>query len=557
MQEILGNLKSLGAKRLTGIGVVFVGLVAAILIGINTILAPTYTALYRDLSPTSASRIVTSLEQAGFRVSLSTDGSVVSIPKEDIPRARMLLADVGLPADGMPGWELFDDTSGMGMNSFLQKVNRLRALEGELARSVQTIDGIEAARVHLVLPEREAFSRSRPEPSASVIIKHRRGGEINRRQGMAIRALVASAVPDLSPQKVTVLSATGETILAEDETTSSGGGLHSQKRELEDQMARKIAGILSARVGVGNARVEVNVDLSTVRQVTRSERFDPEGQVVRSTETREQTSRDQQAVSQEVGVAGNLPSPFGEEGAAGSGSVNETQNTDEIVNFEIGSTLTETVSEPGAVERVSVAALVDGSYVTDDEGNVTFVPRDSEELERLAELIRASIGFDAARGDLVSVDSLQFLEIERDVDGPIGTSWSGAFLENLPAILRGLFSLILLVAVLAFGVRPALRMLLEKPAAPTGVEGESGSTPGLPDGTANIQMIAPGSTSSATQSGIVLPPGAVDDAETVRIASVQGGVSRKAIQGVDALVSQKPDAAKNAVDNWLASNATG
>lgn len=557
MQEILGNLKSLGAKRLTGIGVVFVGLVAAILIGINTILAPTYTALYRDLSPTSASRIVTSLEQAGFRVSLSTDGSVVSIPKEDIPRARMLLADVGLPADGMPGWELFDETSGMGMNSFLQKVNRLRALEGELARSVQTIDGIEAARVHLVLPEREAFSRSRPEPSASVIIKHRRGGEINRRQGMAIRALVASAVPDLSPQKVTVLSATGETILAEDETTSSGGGLHSQKRELEDQMARKIAGILSARVGVGNARVEVNVDLSTVRQVTRSERFDPEGQVVRSTETREQTSRDQQALSQEVGVAGNLPSPFGEEGAAGSGSVNETQNTDEIVNFEIGSTLTETVSEPGAVERVSVAALVDGSYVTDDEGNVTFVPRDTEELERLAELIRASIGFDAARGDLVSVDSLQFLEIERDVDGPIGTSWSSAFLENLPAILRGVFSLFLLVAVLVFGVRPALRMLLEKPAAPTGVEGESGSTPGIPDGTANIQMIAPGSTNSATQSGIVLPPGAVDDAETVRIASVQGGVSRQAIQGVDALVSQKPDAAKNAVDNWLASNATG
>ena len=557
MQEILGNLKSLGAKRLIGIGVVFVGLMAAILIGMNTILAPTYTALYRDLSPTSASRIVTSLEQAGFRVNLSSDGSVVSIPKEDVPRARMLLADVGLPTDGMPGWELFDDTSGMGMNSFLQKVNRLRALEGELARSVQTIEGIEAARVHLVLPEREAFSRSRPEPSASVIIKHRRGGEISRRQGMAIRALVASAVPDLSPQKVTVLSATGETILAQDETTSSGGGLHSQKREIEDQMARKIAGILSARVGMGNARVEVNVDLSSVRQITRSERFDPEGQVVRSTETREQTSRDQQPASQEVGVAGNLPSPFGEDGAAGTGSVNESQNIDEIVNFEIGSTLTETVSEPGAVERVSVAALVDGSYVTDDDGRVSFVPRDTEELERLAELIRASIGFDPARGDMVSVDSLQFVEIERDAGGPIGASWSGAFLENLPAIMRGVFSLVLVVAVLAFGIRPALRMLLESPTAPASLEGGSGTGPGIADGTANVQMIASGSAEGGAQSGVVLPPGTAGDAETVRIASVQGGVSRQAVEGVGALVSEKPGAAKDAVENWLASNATG
>ena len=176
MQDIIANLRSLGPKKLAVLGGAFIGVIAAVFIGMNTALAPTYTPLYSELSPTSASRIVSSLEQAGFRVSLSSDGSVVSIPQEDVPRARMVLADIGLPADGMPGWELFDDKSGMGMNTFLQKVNRLRALEGELARSVQTIDGIEAARVHLVFPEREAFSRSRPDPSASVIIKHRRGG---------------------------------------------------------------------------------------------------------------------------------------------------------------------------------------------------------------------------------------------------------------------------------------------------------------------------------------------------------------------------------------------
>lgn len=556
MQDILANLKSLGSKKLIVLGGAFVGLMAAVFIGMNTVLAPTYTPLYSELSPTSASRIVSSLEQAEFKVSLSSDGSVVSIPQEDVPRARMVLADIGLPADGMPGWELFDDKSGMGMNTFLQKVNRLRALEGELARSVQTIEGIEAARVHLVLPEREAFSRIRPDPSASVIIKHRRGGDISRRQGMAIRALVASAVPDLAPQKVTVLSSTGETILAEDETTSGDTGLYSRKSEIEDRMASKIAGILSARVGPGNARVEVNVDLSTVREVTRSERFDPEGQVIRSTETREQSSRDQQAASQEVGVAGNLPSPFGNDGGAGGGTVNETQNINEIVNFEIGSTLTETVSEPGAVQRVSVAALVDGSYVADEEGDVTFVPRSPEELERLAELIRASIGFDAERGDQVSVDSLQFVEIAREVEGPLGASLSSTVTANLPAILRGTFALALVAAVLALGIRPLLRMLLESPPDAAALEGPA-ETPAIGDPISPTQMLAPADSVGGSQSGVILQPGLAEDAETVRIASVQGGVSRLKIEGVGALVAERPAAAKDAVESWLTSTTTG
>ena len=552
MQDILANLKSLGPKKLGVLGGVFLALVTAVFFGMSLIMAPTYTALYSELSPTSASRVVSSLEQAGFNVSLSSDGSVVSVPKEDIARARIVLADIGLPTDGMPGWELFDDMNGMGMNSFLQKVNRLRALEGELARSVQTIDGIEAARVHLVLPEREAFSRSRPEPSASVVLKHRRGGEVSRRHGLAIRALVASAVPGLSPQKVTVLSSTGETIIAEDDSNSAKAGLYSRKSEIEDRLASKIAGILSARVGVGNARVEVNVDLSTIRQVTRSERFDPEGQVVRSTETREQTSRDQQAASQEVGVSGNLPSPFGDD-AGGSGSVNESQNVDEIINFEIGSTMTETVTEPGSVERVTVAALVDGSYATDDDGNVTFTPREAEELERLAELIRASIGFNAERGDTVSVDSLQFVEIVQDVDGMVGSSFMSVIMDSLPSILRGLFSLALVVVVLAVGIKPAIRMLLEPPAQVPSLEATP-EAPGIGDASANVQMIESGGTA---QSGVVLPPSSDQDDETVSIASIQGGVSKVKVEGVGALVSNKPEAARDAVENWLASPAAG
>ena len=317
-------------------------------------------------------------------------------------------------------------------------------------------------------------------------------------------------------------------------------------------MASKIAGILSARVGMGNARVEVNVDLSTVRQVTRSERFDPEGQVVRSTETREQTSRDQQAVSQEVGAAGNLPSPFDNDAAGGAGGASETQSVDEIVNFEIGNTQTETVTEPGAIERVSVAALVDGTYVTDDEGNVTYAPREQAELDRLGELIRASIGFDAARGDTVSVDSLQFVDIATSIEGPSASAMSNLVSANLPAFLRGLFALAIVGAVLLLGLRPALRMLLESPPETPALADATGSdAPAIGDATAATPQIA--AQAGGVHSGIVLPPGEHEDIETVQIASVQGGVSRMKVENMGALVTERPEAATQTVQGWLSS----
>ncbi|MEL6802019.1 MAG: flagellar basal-body MS-ring/collar protein FliF [Pseudomonadota bacterium] len=435
------------------------------------------------------------------------------------------------------------------MNTFLQKVTRLRALEGELARSIQTINGIDAARVHLVLPEREAFARHRPEPSASVIISAARGNAIGRRQGAAIRALVASAVPDLAPQRVTVLSSSGETILGEDTAGAGDATLHSRQSEIEDRISRKITDILNARVGVGNARVEVNVDLSTVRQVTRSERFDPEGQVVRSTETREQTSRDQQPGGPEVGTAGNLP-PFNADGVAGGGAVAESQVTGETINYEIASTLTETVAEPGAIQRISVAALVDGVYEIGDDETATYSEREEAELERLAQLIRAAIGFDASRGDMVSVDSLQFVNISHEIEGPVGGSLGQMVQAYLPSVLRGVFALVLVVAVLAFGVRPVVRMLLEAPQANAQISAEGTDAVAIADGGAQVQQLPQGGA-AAGQSGMVLGPGGMADQDTVQVAAIQGGVSRQAIEGVGGLVSERPELATQAVQSWL------
>ncbi|PJE33999.1 flagellar M-ring protein FliF, partial [Pseudooceanicola lipolyticus] len=459
MQSLLSNLQSLGRMRLALLGGTGLVLLLALFFGLRMVMAPDYVQLYSGLTPATASSVIDTLEQDGFRVQLSDSGSTISVPRESLPRARMALADQGLPSDGTPGWELFDDTSGLGMNSFLQRVNRLRAMEGELARSIQTIDGVAAARVHIVLPEREAFSRERPDPSASVIVRGAASRTISRRQGNAIRALVAAAVPDLSPMRVTVLSASGETILAEEGEGAAEVTLQSVRAGIEERMAQNITQILSARVGAGNARVQVSVDLNGERQVVRQQSFDPAQRVVRSTETTEESNEDRELAAGEVGVNGNIPAELADGADAEGGNSNTSERTREIVNYEIGKTESETIREPGEVRRLSVAVLVNGIYNIADNGEVDYAERDAEELARLEELVKSAVGFDEARGDIVSVDSLRFMDYSMDVGDPVRPSMGQLVSEHFGSILRGVMALALVTAILGFGVRPLMRQL--------------------------------------------------------------------------------------------------
>ncbi|SFP65395.1 flagellar basal-body MS-ring/collar protein FliF [Tranquillimonas alkanivorans] len=580
MKAILDNLKSLGRTRLIALGATGVGLVAALLFGLNAVMAPSYAPLYSELSPAGAADIVSTLEQAGFAVDVSPDGTTVSVPRTDLARARMSLAERGLPDQGVPGWELFDNASGLGMNTFMQRVNRLRALEGELARSIQTIDGVDAARVHLVLPEREAFSRDRPEPSASVIVRGRARHAISRRQGQAIRALVASAVPEMSPGRVTVLSATGETILAEDGDGTSDITLQSVRASIEERMARNVSQILTARVGAGNARVQVSVDLTSEREVVVSRSFDPSQQVARSIETREEEVEDRENASGEVGVGNNLPEELQDGGANGPQSTNSRTRTDEIVNYEIGSTESETTREPGDIERVSVAVLVNGIYDTLPNGDVEYRERPAEELERLGELVKTAIGFNEARGDTVSIDSLRFMDYSMELGEPVGRSMAAVISDSLPSILRGLFALAVMALILFFGMRP-LRALIEPkkiedetPALTSDAQGypaltaegqqaaaqqaQIAATPGALQPQAGQTAIAPagGGTALAApvagaeaRSGDVLDP--VQDGEVVRLAAVHGGVDRKRLNSVGELAESHPDETLNVVRGWL------
>lgn len=457
MQQILDNLASLGRQRLIIMGAAAFAIAVSLILGLMVVSSPDRAPLYKNLSASSAGAIEVALTSAGFDAQVSPDQTEVTVPRPDLARARMVIAEMGLPIDGKLGWEIFDERNAMAMNSFMQRVNRLRAMEGELARSIQTLDDVQSARVHLVLPEREPFSRVRPEPRASVIVRAALGRAIERSQAVAIRALVASAVPELSPEHVTVLSAKGETILGD----TIGGSdverpVQAARTAIEDRLARQVEDILSARVGAGNVRVRVNVDLTTAREVVVQEIFDPEQQIVRSTESRTE-SRSELDQAGNVGVENNIPEAL-QDGAGADAARSSQENTGETVEYEIGTTRREIVREAGEVERISVAVLVNGIYNVDG-GDVVFTERSPEELDQLNQLVRTAVGFNEARGDTVSVASLRFMDYSMEMGEPISQSLMDRLAENIIPILRGMLGVMVVALILVLGVRPLIRQL--------------------------------------------------------------------------------------------------
>lgn len=548
MQPFLDNLRSLGVTRLVVLSVTLIVFILVVLFGVRMATTPTFAPLYSGLSLAGSSQVVQALESAGFQVELDAGGTVIRVPQSDVARARMALAEQGLPNEGAPGWELFDGASGLGMNTFMQQISRLRALEGELARSIRTIQGVEAARVHLVLPDREAFSRARPEPSASVIVQTRSGYSLSHRQALAIRSLVASAVPGLTGSRVTILSATGEAILPENGEMDATVGALSVA--IEERMSRNIADILSARVGAGNVRISVAVSLNNEREIIRSEAFDPDGQVARSTEVREESAEDRTGAADAVDVDQNIPPSLAGGDTSGTGSFRRTQTNNTVTNFEIGTTQRELVREPGQVDRVSVAVLVNGIFTINDQGERVYQERTAQELEQLAELVRTAVGYSADRGDSVTVESLQFADYLASIEPPAQPSLTELMTQNFDLILRGLFALLLVLMALLLGVRPVLKSLLAKnaPAASAAM-----GAPAMPGSGPAPQGIAGPVGAYATQVPMTTAQGVQTAQETLlmNLKSVEGRVQASLITSLKSLVESDNDRALRVLQTWL------
>ena len=378
-----------------------IGFFAFVIMRVTT---PQMTTQYTLLSLEDSSSIK-DLERQGVAYELRNEGGIILVPKDKVTRLRMKLAEGGLPKGGGVGYEIFDKSDALGTTSFVQNINHLRALEGELARTIRGIDRIQAARVHLVLPERPLFSRETPEPSASIVVRVR--GALEPQQIRAIRHLVASSVNGLKPQRVSIVDESGQ-LLADGATSDVDQAAGDERRAtFEKRLRKQVQDIVSSIVGQGRARVELSADFDYNKITQTSDKFDPEGRVLRSSQTREESSASGSDGGQ-VTVNNELP---GTPPNNNSTTVrDQSKKTEETNNSEISRTTKTEVTEAGRVNRISVAVLVDGSYSKSENGELVYKERSKEELDRIAALVRSAIGFDQKRGDQVEVVNLKFAE---------------------------------------------------------------------------------------------------------------------------------------------------
>jgi flagellar M-ring protein FliF len=540
VQDVIQFIRSLGAARIAAMVAVTVALIGFFAFIMMRVTAPQMTPLFTDLSFEDSTAIVKDLERQGIPYELKSDSAIVLVPKDKVTRLRMRLAEGGLPKGGGIGYEIFDKSDALGATSFVQNINHLRALEGELARTIRAIDRVQAARVHLVLPERALFSRDKAEASASIVLKVR--GPLEPQQVRAIRHLVASAVNELKPERVSIVDETGR-LLADGARTETALGLSADERQtaFERRLREQVETIVTSVVGPGRARVQLTADFDFNRVTQTSEKFDPEGRVMRSSQTREESSASNDGKDGQVTVGNELPGAARPPGDNNS-TREQSKKSEEILNYEISRSTKTEVTEGGRVNRISVAVLVDGAYTKNDKGETTYQPREKEEIDRIAALVRTAIGFDQKRGDQVEVVNLRFAEVPANViPEPTGLMSFLTFTKDdvMHWIELGVMLLLALI-VLLLVVRPLVRRILESESAPSG--------------NANVAAaIAGGDVQAAIAQEIKAVPS--QTSKMIDMAQVQGQVHAQSVQKVGELADSNPNETISIIRSWLHENA--
>ena len=502
---------------------------------IMRVTTPPMTTLFTDLSYEDSSAIIKDLERQGIPYDMKNDGAVIMVPKDKVTRLRMKLAEGGLPKGGGVGYEIFDKSDALGSTSFVQNINHLRALEGELARTIKAIDRIQAARVHLVLPERPLFSRETPEPSASIVLRVR--GALEPQQVRAIRHIVASAVNGMKAQRVSIVDEAGQLLAngASGDTAGDDGSGDERRAAFERRMRDQVETIVSSVVGSGRARVQLTADFDYNKITQTSDKFDPEGRVLRSSQSREESSATSNATDGQVTVNNELPGSQGQNGT--NTAKDQSKKSEEINNYEISRVTKTEVTEAGRVNRISVAVLVDGSYSKNDKGEIVYAARPKEELDRIAALVRSAIGFDQKRGDQVEIVNLKFAESPSVIPAETPKGLLGMFQFTKDDIMYFVelgVMLVLGLIVVFMVVRPLLkRVLAADPAAELPAPLPSPPEAALP---------TPQQISNATS-------------QMIDVAQVQGQVHAQSVHRVGELADRNPNETANIIRQWLSEPA--
>jgi len=528
-----------GIGRLTVVLGVAAG-VAAVLVAVMLRIGQAPDALlYSNLDLREASEISSALDGAGIKYESKGDGSTIFVNRDDVGAARLMLAGKGLVTSGSVGYELFDNQSVLGQTEFQQNLNEQRALQGELSRTIMSMRGITSARVQIAMPRRELFQSDGVEPTAAVVVGVS-GRALSASQVDAIRNVVASSVPNLKPEKVTLTDTANRTLAA----GSSADGFSSAsaldaKNTTEAQLQARIKDIVEGVVGVGAARVQVTADIDHSRSTTQELRYDPDGQVVRSTSTNGTESTDTTGAS-DGGATATNNIPGGEAPNTTPIGSSDTANT-ETTNYEISNTTTTTIKEAGEVKKLAVSVVVDDVRVPSADGKApaTYTARTPEQIEQIKSLVAAAVGIDEARGDKIEVLNVGFTHDVADMGGTEAGSSLFDFTKN--DIMRGIELLVLLITgllLIFFVLRPLLK---------TAQGGGGGGVPALagPGGVTALQ------TSSGGGGEMAQLAGPSDMEKRLDMARVEGQVKASSVKMVADFVEKNPDESTAILRNWV------
>jgi flagellar M-ring protein FliF len=545
---LLESMSKFGAGRLAAMMAVTLAMMGFFAFVIMRVSQPTMGLLYSDLSSQDAAQVIKELDARSIRYEIRPDGSTILIAKSDVPKLRMELAGKGLPSGGGVGYEIFDKGDAFSSTSFVQNINHIRALEGELSRTIRSISRVQAARVHLVLPERKLFERDREPPRASIALKL--AGDLDASQVRAIRHLAASAVEGLKPERVSIVDEKGRLLAdgAQGDKNLAGLGFEERQTAVERKLKSQVEEIVASIVGSGRARVQVQADLDMNRIESRSETFDPESRVARSSQTRTESQVSNEAREGGVSVGNELPGAQGQQPGQQPQQRDASNKNEEVVNYEISRTTRNEVLEGGRVKRLSVAVLVDGIYPKAASGEPTYQPRPQEELERIGQLVRTAIGFDKNRGDQVEIVNLRFAEAPAKLDLTEPTLMQQLFSFGKDDILRmvelaviGLLTIIVLFTV----VRPLLRQVVapevfRKSPALAAAAGMAGMSAGAL------------SYDPSNPAGPALPREPETPSERMlAIAQIKGQIKAQSVDKIGQMVKENPEDSTAVIRTWI------
>lgn len=536
VNNFIQNIKNLSPGRLASIAAVAIFLISFFVYLATKLNTGDYAILYTDLEMEDAKQIVQHLETANIKYRLTKNGTEILVPQEVVNKMRIDTADLAMASKGSNvGYEIFDHTDALGSTNFVQNVNLIRALEGELARTIRSVDHIKSARVHLVLPKREMFSREEQMPTASVVIKTD-GGQLSLENIHSIQQLVAAAVPKLDVKNVSIVDSAGNLLTNnfEDEEAVKLANNEALRLDQERKMSQQVQSLLEKSIGEGKVRAQVNLEMDFDQVVTNEEIYDPDSQVIRSQATVTDNSTSNE-MEQPVSVAQNIPN--GDVVVEDSGTVSKKSRTEETINYEISKIVRNKVKNSGTIKRLGVAVIVDGIYERNSEGKLVYRERTPEEMEQIRSLVKSAVGFDAERGDMVEVANMQFATNQPELEMVEETLIMGFTKDELIRIAEGIGVAIVAILVILLVIRPLINNAFET---------NTGNGEGrlLGDNAEEDNLLLSNFLNEEDNE--------ID--ELINMNKIDGRIKVSSLKKINDIVEKNPDAAVNIIRGWLYSN---